>query len=370
VLFIPIIIGSHWIFPWRHGDWVDSDDILKNKQVYLNLPFFVGRAVLYFIIWTVLAGNLRRWSLQQDTGNHPETKQKMASMSGPGLLLYFLTVTFVSVDWVQSRDPHWYSTVQGLLISVGMSLSGMAFMIVLLNLITRHHVFIRQPHGPDLVTSDELPLADFSTQARLNDLGNFLFMLVILWAYMATAQLVVIWMGNTNEDITWYTERGMDAVRPNGWRWYGLALVILHFFVPFLLLLSRFNKRRLWILGAIALGVFIMRAFDMIWLFNPTNINPHATDLAASIGSGPLDILWSLIAPLGIGGLWFGGFVRALESRPIIPPYDPQTDELIVPDPQLAHSGGQAEAGIHTPHENTRARGFGELSSEGGTAHA
>ena len=365
LLFLPILLGAHWLFPWTHSDWVSGDPIMQNKSIFLNVPFFVARAVLYFAVWFILSTNLRRWSLMQDTGRHPEVTHKMESLSAPGLLLFFLTVTFVSVDWVMSRDPHWYSTVQGLLIATGMALSGIAFLVLMLNLIVRYQVVIRQPHGPDTLTSDELPLAEFTTQGRLNDLGNLLMVLVILWAYMAVAQLVVIWMGNTNDDITWYTERGMDAIRPNAWRWYGLALVVLHFFVPFLLLLSRFNKRRLWIIGAIATGVLIMRAFDMVWLTAPTVINPHGIGNIGDFAIGGNASWTDVLAPLAIGGIWFGGFVKSLESRPVIPPYDPQTEELIIPDPELMHSGGQAEAGIHTSGESTHG-----YRPEGGTAHA
>ena len=369
LLFIPILLGRHALFPWTHGDWVQHDDVLKNKSLYLNTFFFhrPGDAVFrhldhFFRQSSSLVASCR------DSGKNPETTGKMQAISAPGLLLFFLTVTFVSVDWIMSRDPHWYSTVQGFLVAVGMALSGISFLVLMLNLVVRHHVFIKQPQGPDLVTSDELPLSDFTTQARLNDLGNLLMVLVILWAYMALSQLIVIWMGNTREDIPWYTERGMDALRPNMWRWYGLALVILHFFIPFFLLLSRFNKRRLWILGAIATGVLIMRQFDMVWLTAPVVIDPNVVDKAVGGWASWMDVL----APLAIGGIWFGGFVKALEARPVIPPYDPQTDELIIPDQYLAHSGGQGEAGIHTPHENTRTSGSsagGPFGTEG-TAHA
>ena len=366
VLFIPILLGMHTLFPWTHSEWVQNDDVMQNKALYLNTPFFIGRFVLYFAIWIIVSANLRRWSLMQDTGRHPETTQKMASLSAPGLLLFFLTVTFASVDWIMSREPHWYSTVQGFLIAVGMGLSGIAFMVGMLNLVVRYQVIIRQPHGPDTLTSDELPLSEFTTQGRLNDLGNLLMTLVILWAYMALSQFIVIWMGNSNEDISWYTQRGMDAIHPNNWRWFGLGLVILHFFIPFFLLLSRYNKRRLWILGAIASGVIIMRAFDMVWLTAPTVIDPTRLDKYNGNYANWTDVL----APLAIGGIWFGGFVKSLESRPVIPPYDPQTDELIIPDPELAHSGGQAEAAIHTPSESTLGYGSGHDIGPEGAAHA
>ncbi len=365
LLFIPILLGRHQLFPWANPDQVAADPILQGKADYLNTWFWLLRIVLYFVIWIVLASNLRRWSHEQDAQTNPKATEKMASMSAPGLLLFFLTVTFTAVDLIMSREPHWYSTVIGLLIAVGMGLSGLTFIITMIALIVQEELIVHQPRAADLLTTEAKPFSNFVSPARLNDLGNLMLTLVILWAYMDLAQLIVIWMGNTSEDIPWYTQRGMDALRPNDWRWYGLALVVLHFFVPFFILLIKENKRKLTVLGVLALAVLILRHLDMIWLFAPTVTTADAPESAVGGWASWMDI----VAPIAIGGLWFNGFVRELESHPLIPPHDPQTADLLMHDSAHESHGGQSEAssqGTHGAADHTANHSAG---SEGG-AHA
>jgi hypothetical protein len=270
----------------------------------------------------------------------------MASLSAPGLLLFFLTVTFTAVDLIMSREPHWYSTVIGLLVATGMGLSGLCFMIVMLALIVQEDLVVHQPHIQDLLTTDAKPFSNFVSPARLNDLGNLMLTLVILWAYMALAQFIVTWMGNTGDDIPWYTQRGLDALRPNDWRWVGLGLVVCHFFVPFFILLVKDNKRRLTVLGTLALVVLVLRHLDMIWLFAPTVTTADAPESSVGGWASWMDV----VAPIAIGGVWFNGFVHALESYPLIPPHDPQTSDLLMHDAALESHDGQAEANTQGTH--------------------
>jgi hypothetical protein len=346
ILFIPILIGRHQLFPWANQAQVDLDPILKNKAIYLNTPFWLLRIVGYFLVWIILSTLLRTWSHDQDTGTNPKATENMGALSAPGLLFFFLTVTFAAVDLIVSREPHWYSTIIGLLVSVGMGLSGLCFMVVMISLIVQEELIVHQPKTGDLLTTETQPFSNFVSPARLNDLGNLMLTLTILWAYMALAQFIVIWMGNTRDDIPWYTQRGMDAVHPNPWRWYGLALVVFHFAVPFFILLIKENKRRLTVLGTLALFILVLRHLDMIWLFAPTITN--STGPESTVGGW---ISWmDFVAPIAIGGLWFNGFVRELESHPLIPPHDPQTSDLLKHDAAHESHGGHAEANTQGTH--------------------
>jgi hypothetical protein len=370
LLFLPILLGVHSLFPWADHAQVAADPILQNKSVYLNTPFWTLRIAFYFLVWIILAARLRSLSHQQDAGTNPTAAKKMESLSAPGLLIFFLTVTFTAVDLIVSREPHWYSTVIGLLIAVGMGLSGLCFIVAMIALIVEEKLVVLQPHTQKLITSDAQPFSNFVSPARLNDLGNLMFTLVILWAYMALAQLLVIWMGNTSEDIAWYTQRGMDALRPNNWRWFGLGLVVFHFFVPFFLLLIKDNKRNLSFLGTLAVVILVLRQCDMVWLFAPTIIGPSGPESAIGNSASFMDIL----APLAIGGLWFNGFVRSLESYPLIPPNDPQTADLLQHDAAHESHGGQAEAntqGTHGAADHTASHVTGgHVTGPEGSSHA
>jgi hypothetical protein len=364
LLFLPIIVGIHWLYPWANAAQVAADPILQNKAIYLNTPFWLIRVAFYFFVWILLAVLLRKWSHEQDTGTNPRATQKMESLSAPGLLLFFLTVTFTAVDLIVSREPHWYSTVIGLLVAVGMGLSGLCFMVVMLSLIVQEELIVHQPHVQDLLTTEAKPFSNFVSPARLNDLGNLMLTLTILWAYMALAQFIVTWMGNTRDDIPWYTQRGMDALHPNMWKWYGLLLIVFHFFVPFFILLIKENKRKLTTIGTLALAILVLRQMDMIWLFAPTITGPTGPESSVGGWASWMDVL----APIAIGGIWFNGFVRALESYPLIPLHDPQTSDLLIPDVAHESHGGQAEAntqGTHGAADHAASRGHG-----GGTHHA
>jgi hypothetical protein len=186
---------------------------------------------------------------------------------------------------------------------------------------------------------------------------------------MALAQFIVIWMGNTSEDIPWYTQRGLDAIHPNPWRWFGLFLIVFHFFVPFFILLIKENKRRLTVLGAIAVGLLVLRHLDMIWLFAPTITDRTGPESSVGGSANFMDLL----APIAIGGLWFNGFVRALESYPLIPPHDPQTSDLLMHDAAHESHGGQAEAntqGTHGAADHTASHAAHPIPGTEGGAHA
>jgi hypothetical protein len=238
-------------------------------------------------------------------------------------------------------------------------------MVTMIALIIEEQLVVHQPHVQKLLTTDVQPFSNFVSPARLNDLGNLMLTLVILWAYMALAQFIVIWMGNTSEDIPWYTQRGMDALHPNPWRWYGLALVVCHFAVPFFILLIKENKRRLTVLGALAVCLLILRQLDMIWLFAPTITGPTGPESTVGGSASFMDLL----APIAIGGVWFSGFVHALESYPLIPPNDPQTADLLMHDSAHESHGGQSEAasqGTHGAADHTA----GHAHDQTGGSHA
>src|SRR5437016_7632743 len=129
VLFIPILLGIHHLYEWSDPNVVAHDAVLQAKHAYLNVPFFIGRAALYFLAWTVFAQLLNRWSAEQDATGSPRLVRQFQLLSAPGIVVYSLTITFASIDWGMSLDPHWFSTIYGMLFIVGQSLAALAFVI-------------------------------------------------------------------------------------------------------------------------------------------------------------------------------------------------------------------------------------------------
>lgn len=296
LLFVPIALGIPRLYEWSHAEAVAADHILQNKQPYLNVPFFLARALLYFAGWGLCAWLINRWSREQDETGSPEAQRRMEKTSGPGLLFYGFSVTFMAIDWVLSINPHWYSTMFGLLFIAGQGLSALAFVIALL-----------------ILLSARPPLSEVIGPRHLHDLGKLLLTFVMLWAYMAFSQFLIIWSGNLPHEIPFYIAR-----LSGGWQYVALALVFLHFALPFALLLSRDLKRDYRLLRWVALLVLAMRVVDLYWLVTP------------DYHRGQFHLSWlDLAVPVALGGLWLAWFAWQLPRRPLLPVRDPHLEEAL-----------------------------------------
>jgi len=299
---VPLLFGLPSLFKWARPELVSVDHILQAKAPYLNVPFFIGRAVLYFAVWLLCAWLLNRWSAAQDRGEvaiRPADTLRFRQVSAPGLLAYFITMTFASVDWIMSLDPHWYSTIFGLLLVVGQGLSGLALVIIILSLL-----------------STTPPYATYLQPRHFLDLGKLLLAFVMLWAYFAFSQFLIIWAGNLPEEIPFYVER-----LNHGWQYVSAVVLFGHFVLPFVLLLSRDLKRRPRLLAKVAALVLVMRLIDLVWLVGP--MFEHEG----------FPIHWMDVAlPLGLAGVWLFVFARNLRSRALLPLNDPFFKEAFAHD--------------------------------------
>jgi hypothetical protein len=301
LLFVPLLFGLPRIFLWARPEAVQADHILQMKAPYLNVPFFIGRAVVYFAFWIACAWALNKWSADQDRGVGVTKVDsiRFRKVSAPGLLFLVLTVTFASVDWIMSVDPHWFSTIWGLLTVAGYGLTALAFTIVVLATL-----------APGLPGSH-------LTARQFHDLGKLLLAFVMLWAYLSFSQFLIIWAGNLPEEIPWYIQR----VR-GGWGVVAILLVVGHFMLPFALLLSRNLKRAAPVLAKVAIFVLAMRLIDLIWLVAPTF--SHATPGEAAAHAPMFPFHWmDFVIPVGLAAIWLFLFARQLRTRALFPLNDP-----------------------------------------------
>jgi hypothetical protein len=297
VLFLPLTLGLHDLYEWARPEHVAHDPILQQKAPYLNVPFFLARAALYFAVWLTVAGFLNRWSLEQDGVRDRAREAWLASrlenLSRGGLVLYGLTMTFAAIDWGMSLEPHWFSTIYGVIFMGGQGLSAFAFVIPIAALL-----------------ADRPPLSDVLSADRFHDLGKLMLGFVMLWAYFALSQFLITWAGNLPEEIPWYLRRTQG-----GWQAVAVVVVLLHFALPFVVLLSRDVKRRAGAIAGVAAFLIVLRFLDLFWLLRPASaaaVHVHWLDLAA---------------PLAIGGLWVWVFVGQLAARPLLPLRDPALAE-------------------------------------------
>jgi hypothetical protein len=291
VLLVPLLLGLGRLYSWTHSDIVATDTTLQFKQPYLNVPFFLIRNVIYFLVWFALIYRLNRWSDDQDETGNPHLAARLENISGPGLVLYGLTVTFFSIDWIMSLEPHWFSTIFGMIFMVLQVLGALALVILVAGLL-----------------SESEPIAGAITPDRFNDLGNLVLTFVMLWAYLSFSQFLLIWAGNLTNEIPWYVTRA-----ESGWGVVAVCLIVLSFAIPFYLLLLRGIKRRVRMLSILCGALLVVNFADVYWMVAP-----------AFEKAGPRLYLLDVLLPVGIGGIWVAAYVRQLKSRPLLPLHDPR----------------------------------------------
>jgi hypothetical protein len=303
VTFVPIAFGLPQLYGWVRS----NDPTLAEKQAYfLNVPFFLFRAIIYFAVWLLLVFVLERWSKQQDATPDTTPTLRMRMLGGPGLVLYGLTITFASIDWVMSLEPHFYSSIYGLIFAMGQVLSAFSFTIVAV-----------------LVLADVPPLSRVVIPDHLRDLGSLLLTWVMIWAYMEFSQLLLVWSGNLPDEVSWYVKR-----LQGGWQWFSLVLLLLQFALPFFLLLSNDIKKHGRTLLVVAIIVLAMRWFDMFWMIVPAHLD--AEDVGAfSFWRHWPELLLSLVGVVGLGGAWLAFFLWQLQRRPLLPIHDPDLQEVM-----------------------------------------
>jgi hypothetical protein len=296
VLFVPLLFGLHSIYEWTHTEEVMADHVLSQKVAYLNVPFFIGRSVAIFLVWLTLAHFLDRWSRLQDETARPLVEDRLRKLSGGGLVIYALAMTVAAFDWIMSLEPHWFSTIFGMIFIADSAVGSMAFVLVATYVLSR----------------DGGPLSRVTAPSILNDLGNLLLAFVMVYAYVSFSQLLIIWSANLPEEVPWYLHRIQG-----GWNLLAIALALFYFAVPFLVLLARRNKRQPQRLAVIAGGVLLARLLSVLFLTAPS--------FRSALAVTWIDVaLW-----LGIGGVWVLLFTWRLASRPLLAIGDPELESAL-----------------------------------------
>jgi hypothetical protein len=305
VLFIPILIGVHRLYPWAMPLQAIADEhirehLAKNKFItdsYLNFSGFLIRAIIYFAIWNLLSFLLSRWSKETDRAGAPDNTERFKAVAGPGLILYAFTISFAAIDWVMSLDPSWISTIFGLVILIGQVLAAMCFAVVV-----------------ERILFDYKPMSEMLRPDFVHDHGKWMLTFIMVWAYFNFSQWLIIWAGNLPTEITYYLRR-----LNGGWGYVGLFVVIFHFAIPFATLLSRSFKRNIRKLVWLAVWLLFMRYVDLFWIIEPNFSKTFTVTVA------------DLIVPIAIGGFWLAYFFHNLGSLPLLPAYDPSAGEVLEP---------------------------------------
>jgi hypothetical protein len=300
LMFVPVVLGMNSLY----GAWLDpqrrtAESLSPLQQWYLTSRGFLIRAVIYFAIWFVLMWLFNSWSRRQDVDQEDRSlRLHFKLMAGPGIILYVVAMTFASFDWVMSLSPHWASTIYGFIFVAGQAVSAMSLMIAVVVLL-----------------SSSQPFAGVLKKRHLHDLGKLLFAFNMLWAYFDFSQLLIIWSGNQPEEISFYRTR-----LSGGWGVLAVVVLVFHFAVPFLLLLSQDVKRNARLVSKIALWMIFMRLVDLFWMTRP------------EFTARALPTWLDLVVPVALIGLWVGFFAMNLKQQPLLPLGDPKLAEAVAQD--------------------------------------
>jgi len=311
VLFLPLLRGLHYLYPWAQP--IPADDRVGQWQaIWSNPPFYIGRMILFFAIWIGFSYVLNKWSLQQDKSDDPKIYDRMTRWGGFGFLVFGITMTFAVIDLVMSTNHHWYSSMYGVVFMAGQALSTLAFMLVML-------AFLTKGGWP----TDEVPTKFF------RDLGNLTLAATLFWAYVSFSQFLIIYTANIAEFATFYFFRIKGA-----WWWFVVAIMGLHFFLPFFVLLTGDNiKRSIPRLAKIALFILAMRFVDLYW-----NIMPAWPEVRLN-STSPFHWL-DFVLPLALGGLWLAGFATMVKkTESLLPIHDPRLEGNWPPLQEVAQHG-------------------------------
>ena len=296
LFFIPLLFGMRQLYPWMDPEKVKALEITDLSHSYLNLTGFIVRAIIYFAVWNGISYFLSKWSAAQDRPPVLDPS-RFKKLSAPGLILYVFTISFAAIDWVMSLDPKWISTIYGLLFVAGQALAAICFAVFVERLLSR-----------------DRPMRDLLKPDFVQDHGKLMLTFIMLWAYFSFSQFLIIWAGNLPEEIPFYTRR-----LNGGWQYVVLFLVVFHFFVPFVFLLSRPFKRTIDRLAVLAVWLMVMRYVDLYWYIEPNF-------------SKTFSVTWlDIVLPIAMGSLWLAYFFRNLSSRPLLPAYDIFAGEVLEP---------------------------------------
>ena len=294
-LFIPILLLSHYLFDWLNVP-VGKDPALDMKRLYLNWPFFVGRAFGYFVLLSAVALLMRRFSTAQDKDGNPRWTIMMRKLAFAGLIVFGFCLTFAAVDWLMGLNYRWFSTMWGPYVFAGAAGASMSLLVLIITALRKAGY-----------------LADIVTIQHYHVMGKWMFAFSVFWAYIGFSQYMLYWYANIPEETQYFIVRNTET-------WWPLSLLLVfgRFFGPFAILLLQSIKKQPNKLSLVAGWILFMQLLDIYIIVLPSL---HGTGVQLSI--------WDLVCPVAIGCTLGFVFLRILPRKSIFPTRDPRLLESL-----------------------------------------
>jgi hypothetical protein len=284
LFFVPILFGLPYLFQWVHPAGPEIQHLVHEKRAYLNVPFYLVRNVLYFLLLGALAVWLRGLGLRRD-GNDPAAAPTLRKISGPALIVFVLLMNFASIDWIMSLKPQWYSSMLVVEFVAEQAVVALAWSILVLRCLAEIE-----------------PMRGALSEKVVHDLGKLLLGFTCFWTYVTFSEYLITWTGNLPHEVSWFADRSSP-----GWKAWAVLLVFVHFVFPLFCLIMTGITKNLVRLSNVAALMLLAHFVQTVWWIEP-GFGAHF-QLA---WTGPMLIL-------ALGALWLSTYLRALEAVPLLP---------------------------------------------------
>jgi hypothetical protein len=293
ILVIPLLVFNYDLFHWAHKQAVAEDKILQGKAPYLNVTFFIVRTFVFIGLWSLFYWVMTKNSRKQDETKDQSLTKKNIKLGAILIPVFALSITFTAVDLMMSLEPHWFSTIFGVYFFAGTVVASLAAITIAV-------IFLREKGY----------FGNWMTNDHLFSLGALLFAFVNFWAYIAFSQFMLIWYADLPEETFWYLTRWNG-----GWAFISLLLIVMHFLVPYFVLLTQPSKMNPKVLKFIGVWLLFAHLLDIFWLVMP-NIG--------SMKNGYVFSWIDLVFPIAGTGLVILVFAFAAKKANLIPIGDPK----------------------------------------------
>jgi hypothetical protein len=293
--------GHFHIFHWLDSSLYEAggenyDAIIAGKHGYLNLPFFLIRMVVYFILWIMMFNLIRSQSLKEDSMGGDGYWRKLRVYSTFFIIIFAVTSSTAAWDWVLSIDTHWFSTMFGWYVFASWFVAGLSA-ITLLIIWLRERGYLMQ-----------------LSSSHLHDLGKYIFAFSIFWAYIWFSQFLLIYYANIPEETVYFIER----LSSGKYAWVFFVNIFLNFVFPFFVLMTRDSKRHTIFLKIVCYVLLIGHWFDFYLMIMPGSLGEDG-------GFGLMEI--------GITAIFAAGFIfvvlRTLAKAPLVAENHPMLEESL-----------------------------------------
>lgn len=306
LLMLGVLVGIPTLYEWSHTDAMMHDAILQKKTAWLNVPWFIVRTVVYLGIWFFFARLIVGKSTEagHNGGIALRAFKHKKTASAIFVVVFALSFTLASMDWIMSLEPHWYSTIFGIYNFAGMFLSSLAAMTIIAILLKRWG-----------------PFENILTSEHLHSLGKLIFAFSTFWMYIWFSQYLLIWYANIPEEVTYFVRREQGS-----WLIFTIVNVLFNWVIPFIALLPAWTKQHDGFLLRVCIIIMIGRWIDLFYMIMPPFMK-----------EAPLVNVWEIMIPLGV--LAFGLFLtlKQLSKRTLVPLEDPMIVESLPQHPEAQH---------------------------------